>query len=239
MVAGLVYRALGFPPQFFTVMFAIPRVTGYLAHWRESLSDPDVKIARPQQDYRVSHWRINLKQWSLLQPWSPAYINQESRLVVCCSCALRGHPLDMVIRLASCVVWRTSASPSWVMSAEGDEGPSSILVSCQMAHRTCSCTLPQHADRSSVSGDRSAMPCVCSHLCPRDPTVCQQSSFKICASYWGRIHLACCHQVYKAFPNQDQPTAFKPHKSNVGHSWGHILPSMLAKTKLDGHREYG
>ncbi|KAK9841538.1 hypothetical protein WJX74_007460 [Apatococcus lobatus] len=50
--SGLVYRALGFPPQFFTVMFAIPRVTGYLAHWRESLTDPDVKIARPQQDYR-------------------------------------------------------------------------------------------------------------------------------------------------------------------------------------------
>ena len=54
MVAGLVYRSLGFPPQFFTVLFAIPRVTGYLSHWRESLSDPDTKILRPQQDYRVS-----------------------------------------------------------------------------------------------------------------------------------------------------------------------------------------
>ena len=53
-IAGLVYQALGFPPQFFTVLFAIPRVTGYLAHWRESLSDPDTKILRPQQDYRVS-----------------------------------------------------------------------------------------------------------------------------------------------------------------------------------------
>ena len=53
-VAGLVYRTLGFPPQFFTVLFAIPRVTGYLAHWRESLTDPDTKILRPQQDYRVS-----------------------------------------------------------------------------------------------------------------------------------------------------------------------------------------
>lgn len=52
-LAGLVYQALGFPPQFFTVLFAIPRVTGYLAHWRESLSDPDTKILRPQQDYRV------------------------------------------------------------------------------------------------------------------------------------------------------------------------------------------
>lgn len=50
---GLVYRAMGFPPQFFTVLFAIPRVTGYLSHWREQLSDPDVKIARPQQNYTV------------------------------------------------------------------------------------------------------------------------------------------------------------------------------------------
>lgn len=44
---------MGFPMQFFTVLFAIPRVTGYLAHWRESLSDPDTKIIRPQQDYQV------------------------------------------------------------------------------------------------------------------------------------------------------------------------------------------
>ena len=51
--AGLVYRAMGFPPQFFTVLFAVPRVTGYLSHWREQLSDPDVKIARPQQNYTV------------------------------------------------------------------------------------------------------------------------------------------------------------------------------------------
>ncbi len=50
---GLVYRAMGFPPQFFTVLFALPRVTGYLAHWREQLTDPDVKIARPQQNYTV------------------------------------------------------------------------------------------------------------------------------------------------------------------------------------------
>lgn len=44
---------MGFPPAFFTVLFAIPRITGYLAHWRESLDDPDTKILRPHQDYRV------------------------------------------------------------------------------------------------------------------------------------------------------------------------------------------
>lgn len=52
--AGLVYKAMGFPTQYFTVLFAIPRVAGYLAHWKESLNDPDTKIIRPQQDYKAS-----------------------------------------------------------------------------------------------------------------------------------------------------------------------------------------
>jgi citrate synthase len=50
--SGLVYRAMGFPPEFFTVLFAIPRAAGYLSHWRESLSDRDTKIMRPQQVYQ-------------------------------------------------------------------------------------------------------------------------------------------------------------------------------------------
>ncbi|CAN8254245.1 unnamed protein product [Cochlearia groenlandica] len=49
--SGLIYRAMGFPPEFFTVLFAIPRMAGYLSHWRESLDDPDTKIMRPQQAY--------------------------------------------------------------------------------------------------------------------------------------------------------------------------------------------
>lgn len=50
--SGLVYRAMGFDASFFTVLFAVPRVAGYLSHWRESLRDPDARIARPQQDYK-------------------------------------------------------------------------------------------------------------------------------------------------------------------------------------------
>jgi hypothetical protein len=70
-VPGLVYRALGFPPQFFTVMFAVPRIVGYLSHWRESLSDPDTKIMRPQEDYWVSTVdRTILAQLSLFHPMS-------------------------------------------------------------------------------------------------------------------------------------------------------------------------
>ena len=50
--SGLIYRAMGFPPEFFTCLFAVPRLAGYLAHWKESLVDPDTKILRPQQDYQ-------------------------------------------------------------------------------------------------------------------------------------------------------------------------------------------
>lgn len=62
--SGLVYRAMGFPPQFFTVLFAVPRVTGYLAHWKETLEDPDTKIVRPQQDYCGEWYRdyVDLSQ---------------------------------------------------------------------------------------------------------------------------------------------------------------------------------
>ncbi|KAL9678006.1 hypothetical protein QQ045_015844 [Rhodiola kirilowii] len=49
--SGLIYRAMGFPTEFFPVLFAIPRMAGYLAHWKESLDDPDTKIMRPQQVY--------------------------------------------------------------------------------------------------------------------------------------------------------------------------------------------
>ncbi|GAB2274678.1 hypothetical protein Dimus_009449 [Dionaea muscipula] len=49
--SGLIYRAIGFPTEFFPVLFAIPRMAGYLAHWCESLDDPDAKIMRPQQVY--------------------------------------------------------------------------------------------------------------------------------------------------------------------------------------------
>ncbi|KAG0590595.1 hypothetical protein KC19_1G112800 [Ceratodon purpureus] len=50
--SGLIYRAIGFPTEFFPVLFAVPRMAGYLAHWKESLDDPDTKIMRPQQWYQ-------------------------------------------------------------------------------------------------------------------------------------------------------------------------------------------
>ena len=49
--SGLIYQALGFPVDMFTVLFAIPRTVGWLAHWQELLIDPDQKISRPRQWY--------------------------------------------------------------------------------------------------------------------------------------------------------------------------------------------
>ncbi|MFI5730491.1 citrate synthase [Kribbella sp. NPDC051587] len=52
--SGLIYEALQFPPEMFTVLFAIPRTSGWLAQWSESLGDTDQKIARPKQIYTGS-----------------------------------------------------------------------------------------------------------------------------------------------------------------------------------------
>jgi citrate synthase len=49
--SGLIYRALGIPTNMFTVMFAIGRLPGWLAHWKEMIEDPATKISRPRQIY--------------------------------------------------------------------------------------------------------------------------------------------------------------------------------------------
>lgn len=48
---GLIYKAMGFPTKFFTVLFALGRLPGWIAHWREMLVDPARKISRPRQVY--------------------------------------------------------------------------------------------------------------------------------------------------------------------------------------------
>ncbi|MFC1765518.1 citrate/2-methylcitrate synthase, partial [Planctomycetota bacterium] len=48
---GLIYTALGFPPNMFTVLFAIGRMPGWIAHWKEMVNKPNLKIGRPRQIY--------------------------------------------------------------------------------------------------------------------------------------------------------------------------------------------
>ena len=48
--SGLIYQAMGFPVEMFTVLFAIPRVSGWLSHWLEML-EQNSRISRPRQLY--------------------------------------------------------------------------------------------------------------------------------------------------------------------------------------------
>ncbi len=57
--SGIIYRALGIPTLMFTVMFALGRLPGWIAHWKEMIEDPSTKIARPRQIYtgeRETHY---------------------------------------------------------------------------------------------------------------------------------------------------------------------------------------
>jgi len=49
--SGIIYRAMGIPTNMFTVMFALGRLPGWLAHWREMILDPSARINRPRQIY--------------------------------------------------------------------------------------------------------------------------------------------------------------------------------------------
>lgn len=49
--SGLIYEAMGFPTDKFTVLFAIPRTVGWLSQWMELMADPEFRIARPRQVY--------------------------------------------------------------------------------------------------------------------------------------------------------------------------------------------
>src|SRR4249919_2911370 len=54
---GLIYKAMGFPTKMFTVLFALGRLPGWIAQWREMISDPLTKIGRPRQVYTGSAQR--------------------------------------------------------------------------------------------------------------------------------------------------------------------------------------
>ncbi len=58
---GLIYRAIGFPTEYFTVLFALGRLPGWIAHWREMMLDPARKIGRPRQVYTGSPEREYLE----------------------------------------------------------------------------------------------------------------------------------------------------------------------------------
>jgi len=56
--SGIIYRAIGIPKEMFTVMFALGRLPGWIAHWKEAREDPRFKLQRPRQIYIGPNMRL-------------------------------------------------------------------------------------------------------------------------------------------------------------------------------------
>jgi len=68
--SGIIYQAMGFRPEMFTVLFAIPRTAGWLSQWQELITDPEQKIARPRQIYTG----YDVREFVPIEKRSPAKI---------------------------------------------------------------------------------------------------------------------------------------------------------------------
>lgn len=74
--SGVIYKALGIPTEMFTILFALPRLAGWLAHWYEFLDDPHNKIVRPRQIYK-GYSRRNFEPMNQRQKKVDAALNYE------------------------------------------------------------------------------------------------------------------------------------------------------------------
>lgn len=74
--SGVIYKALGIPTEMFTILFALPRLAGWLAHWYEFLDDPHNKIVRPRQIYK-GYSRRNFEPMNQRQKRVDAALNYE------------------------------------------------------------------------------------------------------------------------------------------------------------------
>ena len=67
---GLIYKAMGFPTKMFTVLFALGRLPGWIAQWREMMDDPATKIGRPRQVYTgAGRARLRRRSTSAVNGW--------------------------------------------------------------------------------------------------------------------------------------------------------------------------
>lgn len=87
--SGIICQAMGFKPEMFTVLFAIPRTVGWLAQWQEMLADPQQKIARPRQIYTDTMCASSCRRKSVLRS-RPRSIRRDKPL--CRNTRIRDKP---------------------------------------------------------------------------------------------------------------------------------------------------
>jgi len=76
--SGLIYKAMGFPTDYFPVLFLIPRTAGWLAHWSEFLDDPENRIVRPFQNYQGPAYR----DYVPMEKRKPATVNGDGKPLI-------------------------------------------------------------------------------------------------------------------------------------------------------------
>jgi hypothetical protein len=94
--SGLIYEAFQFPPEMFTVLFAIGRTPGWLAQWLELVQDKEQKIARPKQIYtgdRTLDFVPASERWSRRSRW--AYLTSG----ICLLFRMSAHPLATFVQM--------------------------------------------------------------------------------------------------------------------------------------------
>lgn len=79
--SGIIYKAMGFPTDYFPILFTIPRTAGWLAHWLEYLDDPEQKIVRPRQNYKGATTRsyVQMEQRKQNQFFLESYVSAKQK----------------------------------------------------------------------------------------------------------------------------------------------------------------
>lgn len=81
--SGIILKAMGFPTHMFTVIFAIARTVGWIAHWKEMMSEPGLKIGRPRQLYigekERSFTSVDVREHKQSKGWSWLWGSDEKR----------------------------------------------------------------------------------------------------------------------------------------------------------------
>ena len=177
--SGIIYRALGIPREMFTVMFAIARTAGWVAHWSEMIADPEMKIARPRQLYTgADAARLRPGQEALIKGDRAHLPFRRARLK---RCAPFQSTLDLGERRAAhrpavhragrrladaVLAGRSSRPPRGCPQRSARRGrPRPRRAACGNAAPRTSCGMPRSIRRTATFSGVSAKRCSVMSLC--------------------------------------------------------------------------
>src|SRR5262249_36175598 len=166
--SGVIYSAIGIPRSMFTVMFAIARTVGWVAHWQEMISDPSMRIGRPRQLY-TGPARRNYVEIGKRRPYPrPLLPDCASSASTSSALARRmGRPstgLTGAWRMPS--VGNTVASIGWSSISKRTPGKARMRSALSFTRRSVSsCGTPSSMSLRVTDSSVSANRCSCTSEC--------------------------------------------------------------------------